>query len=68
MVKPPQGCHFRPRCPHAFERCQVVPDLITRIPGYGDHRDRCWLDVEHKRALREVDGQIGLASKETVIS
>lgn len=22
---PPSGCHFAPRCPHAFERCVVYP-------------------------------------------
>jgi peptide/nickel transport system ATP-binding protein len=68
LLNPPQGCHFRPRCPHAFERCAEVPELIARVPGNDAHLDRCWLDVEQKRSLREVDGQIGLASKETVIS
>jgi peptide/nickel transport system ATP-binding protein len=68
LLKPPQGCHFRPRCPHAFERCTEVPALIARVPGNDEHLDRCWLGVEQKRTLREVDGQIGLASHETVIS
>ncbi len=22
-LAPPQGCHFHPRCPHAFERCRI---------------------------------------------
>jgi peptide/nickel transport system ATP-binding protein len=27
-LDPPPGCHFHPRCPHAFARCSVeVPRL-----------------------------------------
>jgi peptide/nickel transport system ATP-binding protein/oligopeptide transport system ATP-binding protein len=68
LVSPPEGCHFRPRCPHAFEKCPEVPELIARRPAAPDHLDRCWLDPDAKRSLREVDGQIGLATGETVIS
>src|SRR5579884_1842314 len=68
LLAPPEGCHFRPRCPHAFEKCTQVPDLISRLPESPDHLDRCWLEVEKKRQVREVDGQIGLAVGETVIS
>jgi peptide/nickel transport system ATP-binding protein/oligopeptide transport system ATP-binding protein len=68
LVKPPEGCHFRPRCPHEFDRCPQVPDLTARVPDAPNHLDRCWLDVERKRKLRQVGDQIGLASPETVIS
>jgi peptide/nickel transport system ATP-binding protein/oligopeptide transport system ATP-binding protein len=68
LVNPPAGCHFRPRCPHAFDRCVEVPELEARTPGNATHLDRCWLPDERKLALREVDGQIGLAFGETVIS
>jgi peptide/nickel transport system ATP-binding protein/oligopeptide transport system ATP-binding protein len=68
LLKPPQGCHFRPRCPHAFGRCTEVPELATRTPDAPSHPDRCWLDPAQKRELRQVDGQIGLRSRETVIS
>jgi peptide/nickel transport system ATP-binding protein len=56
----PGGCAFRPRCPHAFERCAELPDLSSRLADAPDHRDRCWLPVERKRERREVEGQIGL--------
>jgi peptide/nickel transport system ATP-binding protein len=56
----PAGCHFRPRCPHAFEQCAEVPPLAHRGGG-ADQVDRCWLAADAKRELREVDGQFGLA-------
>jgi peptide/nickel transport system ATP-binding protein/oligopeptide transport system ATP-binding protein len=60
LISPPQGCHFRPRCPHAFSRCVDVPDLEQR-GGSPGHRDRCWLTGEQKKTLRVLDsGDIGL--------
>lgn len=37
----PAGCHFRDRCPHAFDKCaQEVPPLMD----LGDsHRAACWI-------------------------
>jgi oligopeptide/dipeptide ABC transporter ATP-binding protein len=41
-LNPPQGCHFHPRCPHAFDRCRVdVPALRDVAPG---HRSACHLN------------------------
>jgi peptide/nickel transport system ATP-binding protein/oligopeptide transport system ATP-binding protein len=68
LLSPPKGCHFRPRCPHAFDRCIKVPELIARVPERPAQLDRCFLDPEQKRRLRQVGDQIGLASSETVIS
>ena len=60
----PEGCHFRPRCPHEFAQCPNVPPLVSRIEGADDHLDRCWLSAEQKRELREVrPGVIGLERK-----
>ena len=34
-LAPPPGCHFHPRCPHAFERCpREVPPLREIAPGH----------------------------------
>jgi peptide/nickel transport system ATP-binding protein len=62
----PQGCHFRPRCPHAFAKCSEVPELAARLPDAKDHLDRCWLEPEQKRKLRMVGDRIGLAAPEKV--
>jgi oligopeptide/dipeptide ABC transporter ATP-binding protein len=68
LLRPPEGCHFRPRCPHEFEHCRDVPPLAARVAEAPAHLDRCWLEVEQKRRLRQVGDQIGLVSEETVIS
>jgi peptide/nickel transport system ATP-binding protein len=60
LLSPPQGCHFRPRCPHAFDKCMKVPPLESRLPETPAHLDRCWLEPEKKRSLRMVEGRIGL--------
>ena len=51
LITLPQGCAFRPRCPHAFDRCMERPPLEYHVDP-PTHLDRCWLDVEYKRAHR----------------
>jgi peptide/nickel transport system ATP-binding protein len=53
LIQLPQGCKFRPRCPHAFDKCMQEPGLENRVETPG-HLDRCWLDVDKKRSLREA--------------
>ncbi len=63
LANRPEGCHFRPRCPHEFAECPKVPPLEARLGGQSTHLDRCWLSVEEKRVKREVlPGEIGLGA------
>ena len=66
LLNPPEGCHFRPRCPHEFDRCPQVPALESRVEDAPEHVDRCWLSVEEKRSRRQVAGQIGLATEDVI--
>jgi peptide/nickel transport system ATP-binding protein len=62
LINLPQGCKFRPRCPHAFEKCIEEPELANRVEERG-HLDRCWLSVEEKRAQRvqTIAGEVRVA-------
>jgi oligopeptide/dipeptide ABC transporter ATP-binding protein len=62
LINLPQGCKFRPRCPHAFEKCTQEPDLLNRVEE-GGHLDRCWLSVQEKREVREatIKGEVAAA-------
>jgi peptide/nickel transport system ATP-binding protein len=52
LINLPRGCKFRPRCPHAFDRCMEEPGLENRVED-PQHLDRCWLSVEEKREVRD---------------
>ena len=52
LINLPEGCKFRPRCPHAFEKCKQEPGLENRVET-PRHLDRCWLDVDFKRGHRD---------------
>jgi len=66
LLRVPEGCHFRPRCPHAFEPCRQVPPLQPRLAEAPGHLDRCWLPPADKRVRREVGGRIGLAEGDVI--
>ena len=54
LISLPAGCSFRPRCPHAFDRCRAErPDLATRS-GAG-HLDACFLPADQKLARRSAE-------------
>ncbi len=60
LIALPEGCHFRNRCPHEFNRCMETPPLEERV-GDAGHCDRCWLEPARKKELRIVaNGEIGL--------
>ncbi len=52
LINLPQGCTFRPRCAHAFDKCLEEPALENRV-GTPGHLDRCWRDVDYKRERRD---------------
>jgi peptide/nickel transport system ATP-binding protein len=46
-IDPPPGCHFHPRCPHAFERCRIERPALKQVaPG---HLSACHLNDEPAR-------------------
>jgi oligopeptide/dipeptide ABC transporter ATP-binding protein len=65
LIARPPGCAFRPRCPHAFGRCDELPTLERRGAEAG-HVDRCWLEPAAKRERRVVSGAIGLRAGDEV--
>ena len=38
LIRPPSGCKFRPRCPHAFSKCTEEPPLENRVEEPGASR------------------------------
>jgi oligopeptide/dipeptide ABC transporter ATP-binding protein len=67
LLAPPPGCRFAPRCPHRFAKCAELPALEKRLAKAPAHLDRCWLDPDDKKRLREVEGRIGLEAPEVVV-
>ncbi|HMM94494.1 ABC transporter ATP-binding protein [Phycicoccus sp.] len=53
LLDPPQGCPFRPRCPHAFADCHDQPPLRP-VGGSPDHLSACWLPPSRGTTTGEV--------------
>jgi oligopeptide/dipeptide ABC transporter ATP-binding protein len=68
LLSVPAGCRFRPRCPHAFEKCGELPPLEPRVAKGSDHEDRCWLDPKDKKKLRTVEGRFGLEAPDVEVA
>lgn len=41
-IKPPQGCHFHPRCPVAIDKCKTEKPPLTEVASIGVHLASCW--------------------------
>ncbi len=41
LVRPPAGCRFHPRCPHAMDVCRTTVPLAQRVAA--GHVSACWL-------------------------
>ncbi len=50
----PDGCRFRPRCPHAWDRCATEHPPLYEISR--DHTSRCHLAVEPDRRAAAAVG------------
>ncbi len=48
----PEGCSFAPRCAHATEACEVLPDLSFTSP---EHAVRCVFPLHERATLAECD-------------
>lgn len=40
-IHPPSGCVFRPRCPHADDRCRQEEPALRQLPSAREHLSRC---------------------------
>ncbi len=58
----PEGCRFRDRCPHAWERCAESPPPLLVVDGEASGRSsRCWLEEEPERRVAPRPSPTGLA-------
>jgi peptide/nickel transport system ATP-binding protein len=49
LIRPPAGCRFHPRCPHAMPRCAAEQPVRLEIGDRPGHWAACWLyDTEER--------------------
>jgi peptide/nickel transport system ATP-binding protein len=46
LVRPPSGCRFHPRCPHAMPVCSTTAPPTVRLDS--GHASACWLYAQEK--------------------
>ena len=59
LVRPPSGCRFHPRCPHAMPVCETTAPPAVRVAD--GHASACWLyaqEGQHEQAPSS-DGVVG---------
>ena len=49
-LRPPSGCHFHPRCPHAFDRCRAEAPKLREIAS--GHISACHLNDDQSAIRR----------------
>jgi len=53
----PSGCHFRDRCPHAFDRCKSERPPLVQMDNH--HRAACFIaaQLKEKKMVTDATGQ-----------
>jgi peptide/nickel transport system ATP-binding protein len=51
LVKPPDGCRFHPRCPHAMAICSV--QAPPPAPVAAGHLSSCWLHLPEQASAAD---------------
>ena len=55
-ARPPAGCRFHPRCPHAFRRCTV--EQPTLEAAFGNRAAACWLPFDETPTPPSARGSV----------
>lgn len=63
LFRPPQGCGYFARCPHAMKACQIELPHLGRVQD--EHLSRCWL---HHPLAPKIDGFRHAPSREGWLS
>ncbi|WP_238007835.1 ABC transporter ATP-binding protein [Dactylosporangium sp. AC04546] len=57
LIRPPSGCRFNPRCPHAMPRCTVDTPPRLEISDRPGHWAACWL-YDPQTVAKEAPGSL----------
>jgi len=63
LINPPEGCKFRPRCPHAFEKCRQEPGLENRVETQGRAKPLCSRSATSRSTFRSGQGSCSARSR-----